>query len=258
MHAQSQVRVLVRGAGFFRKLPSLEASTTRGARLNCRPARFVVPTLLVLMFSGCDPQAIRVGFEEAQTIIGEGIMTYETILSLQLPVSGAHVDILDLWSTNDPTVWAVFTREWSQDYETSATFLRVVDRNTGALVSSSPWLRSDLCGATWPVDIDGDDVFEGWCGGGGFSDVGLVGADGNTIWSFSGSFLDNEVDPASGLSAGDIDGDGDLEFCVGFSGSIGCFDEEGRTLWRVINGGWYDNVHIVSLGTTATRVLAVR
>lgn len=257
MNALSHVPVLLSNANLFRKLPSLDASTEPRTWLIGRPARLVVLTLLVLMFGGCDGELIRVGFQEARTIIGEGIMTYETILSFQSPASAAHVDVLDLVSTNDPTVWAVLTRERSQDDESSAAFLRLVDIDTGAVLSSQLF-RSDLfgCAIPWPVDIDDDDVFEGLCRGGGcFCDVGLVGADGNTVWSFDGGGF---IDEALNLSAGDIDGDGDLEFCVGFSDSLGCFDEEGKTLWRVTNGGYHLQVEVVSLGTTATRVLALR
>ena len=257
MNALSHLLVLVSNASLFRKWPKLDTSSERSTRLKGRPARLVVPALLVLMFGGCDGELIRVGFHEARTIIGEGIVTYETILTLQPPASGAFVNVIDLVSTNDPTVWAVLTRERSQDDESSAAFLRLVNSDTGVVLSSQLF-RSDLCRYVWPVDIDDDDVFEGLCRGGGFSDVGLFGADGNTVWSFDGGGFFDEGGAPVHLSEGDIDGDGDLEFCIGFSESLGCFDEEGRTLWRVIDGDWYDPVKVVNLGATAAIVLAVR
>lgn len=257
MTALSHVLVLVSSASLFRKWPRLDASTTRGARLIRRPAQLVFPTMLVLMLGGCADLWIRVGLQEAGIIIDEGIMTYDTILSLQPPAKSGHVDVLDLVSTSDPTVLAILTRERSQDGEFSGAFLRFVDTATGVILSSQPF-ESDLCGIARPVDIDDDDVFEGFCRGGGFSDVGLVDADGNTVWSFDGGGFFNEGGAANHLFAGDINGDGDMEFCVAFSESLACFDKEGRTLWRVIDGDWYDQVEIVNLGTTATRVLAVR
>ena len=236
MTALSHLLVLVSSASLFRKLPRLDTSTERSTRLIGRPARLVVPTLLVLMFGGCDGELIRVGFHEARTIIGEGTMTYETILTLEPHASFTFVKVIDLVSTNDPTVLAVLALERLQDYNLNfalankylldgeAAFLRLVDSDTGVVLSSQLF-QSDFfgCEVPWPIDIDDDDLFEGLCRGGGFSDVGLIGADGNTVWVFDGGRFRFEGGAPEYLSEGDIDGDGDLEFCIGFTESLGAY-----------------------------------
>jgi hypothetical protein len=68
------------------------------------------------------------------------------------------------------------------------------------------------------------------------SDASLLDSNGKTLWSYGG---DSGVDD---MAAGDIDGDGKLEFVVGFNGGGGVhlLDGDGRVKWKRSDGNvWH-------------------
>jgi len=225
-------------------------------RSNALIFLFVSLSSGLIPVGACAGRWIRTGISEPAILVGEGLIEYKELFSLLPAEEGGRAEIFDVFSTTKPTTVAVAVEERSKIGEFNGIFLRIVDSQTGA-VQSSQLFDTDLYCRAQAIDIDGDDVFETMCTGGGFSDVGLLDAEGNTRWSFVHDYGD-EGGAAEHLSPGDIDGDGDLEFRIGFSVSLGCFDEEGKEIWRVTNLYWYDPVAVVTAGENLPLMLAVR
>jgi FG-GAP repeat len=73
-------------------------------------------------------------------------------------------------------------------------------------------------------------------GGGGWQTGALIGADGRVLWQPSAGFGMNDI------AAGDVDGDGEPEFAVGYNGGGGVhlLDSAGRTRWHEDDGNvWH-------------------
>lgn len=80
-----------------------------------------------------------------------------------------------------------------------------------------------------PIDVDGDGIYEFMGRGGGWSPVSLLDHEGNTLWR-----LDRIASAAPDqMAAGDLDGDGRLEFIIGMNGAGGLhqFDDQGVMEW---------------------------
>lgn len=214
--------------------------------------------LLLTAVAGCGPaKLVREGLDQAALIIGDNPIAYE-VFSVFLPLEpGGDFEVLDVLPTKDPGILAIQTVEWMPNSGYGG--LRLVDAFSGVELSSQSLVRS-FCGPPIPTDITKNGQYLGICPGGGFSDLGLVDAEGNTLWRFDGGGFEKAEGAAGTIDDGDLDGDGDLEFCVGFSGSIGCFDEGGNALWRTIDGDWRDQVQIVEWiePGSAPRVVSVR
>jgi len=89
------------------------------------------------------------------------------------------------------------------------------------------------------IDIEGDGLCE-FVNRGGYRgdtcDASLIDHGGNTLWTYGGSSGINN------MCAGDIDGDGMLEFVAGFNGSGGVHlvDKNGERRWRQDDGNvWH-------------------
>lgn len=89
------------------------------------------------------------------------------------------------------------------------------------------------------VDVDGDGRCEFLDRGSGWQSAGLLGSDGEVLWSL------DSVTGVDDIAAGDLDGDGILEFVVGWNGADGLWrhDSRGRVLWRTPD----DNVWSVAI-----------
>jgi len=86
------------------------------------------------------------------------------------------------------------------------------------------------CAITGLTDIEGDGVFELL---GIYADeTRVINADGTIRSSIGGN-----------TAAGDVNGNGKLDFCVALGKSVGCVDAEGNELWEVI-GQSYDSVAV--------------
>lgn len=79
-------------------------------------------------------------------------------------------------------------------------------------------------------------------GGHGWSDASLYGKDGHLLWAYGG------MPGVDDMAAGDLDGDGQPEFVVGFNGAGGlrCLDDTAHEQWRKMGGNiWH--VEIVDM-----------
>ncbi len=87
-----------------------------------------------------------------------------------------------------------------------------------------------------PIDLGQDGDWEFMNRGGGWQPVGLLDADGNTLWRYPTRW--SAASP-NDMAAGDLDGDGDLEFVVGTNGGGGVLvlDHEGQVVesWDATN-----------------------
>jgi len=82
-----------------------------------------------------------------------------------------------------------------------------------------------------PIDVEGDGTLEFMDRGGGWQPVALINADGRTAWQYEGELKGLEA--PNEMDAGDLDGDGRLEFVIGMNGAGGvlCRDDRGATRW---------------------------
>lgn len=215
----------------------------------------VLAGLTLVLTAGCDAgQIATFGLKEAALVTGAGPVTFEPYVSLAPMQERGEVDVLDLLPTDDPNVFALRCQEWSSEGDLSGS-LRFVDLPSGSELFSR-YMQADLCFVPMPVEIHSDGEFVGLCGPGSNSPVGVVTPDGRELWSFDNIPFWEEGAPAD-IAAGDIDADGDLEFCVSFTGSLGCFDENGHELWRVTSDRQYEQVAIISRPSDSPVVIAI-
>jgi hypothetical protein len=90
------------------------------------------------------------------------------------------------------------------------------------------------------VDVEADGVWEFLNrGGGGWQDASLIDNTGRLVWTCGG------MPGVDDMSAGDLDGDGVLDFVVGYNGSGGVrrLDKSGSQKWQVPDGNvWHVEV----------------
>jgi hypothetical protein len=86
------------------------------------------------------------------------------------------------------------------------------------------------------IDVEGDGVCEFMNRGSWSCDASLLNHDGTVRWSYGGS------DGVDDMAAGDMNGDGKLEFVVGFNGGGGVHlvSTDGKKIWREDDGNvWH-------------------
>ena len=86
------------------------------------------------------------------------------------------------------------------------------------------------------VDVEGDGACEFIYRGAWSSDAALIDHNGETRWTYGG------LPGVDDMCAGDVDGDGRLEFAVGFNGGGGVhlLDDDGKRIWRKPDGNvWH-------------------
>ena len=90
------------------------------------------------------------------------------------------------------------------------------------------------------VDVMGNSVWEFLNRGGhGWGDASLLDDRGNVVWTYGG------MPGVDDMAAGDVDGDGILDFVVGFNGSGGVrrLDRNGKLIWQQPGGNvWHVEV----------------
>ena len=97
-----------------------------------------------------------------------------------------------------------------------------LDPENGRIVASTRLPRRG--GHVMLVDVDGDGESELLNRGGGWQPVSLFDHSGNELWSFRSGPND--------LAAGDLDGDGALDFVIGTASSLRRLDRGGRQVWK--------------------------
>ncbi|MGH7194546.1 MAG: FG-GAP repeat domain-containing protein [Candidatus Saccharimonadales bacterium] len=87
------------------------------------------------------------------------------------------------------------------------------------------------------VDVTGDSVWEFLDRGGhGWSDASLLAARGKVLWTYGG------MPGVDDMASGDVDGDGILDFVVGFNGNGGIrrLDRKSKLIWQQPGGNvWH-------------------
>jgi len=85
--------------------------------------------------------------------------------------------------------------------------------------------------------------------GGGFGDIGLTGTDGEFIWKYK------QVGTSPYMAAGDLDGDGHLEFYVADYDGVHRLDYSGREIWRTYDGVWEEHIQTCNVGGSKTSLI---
>ncbi|MEK7667043.1 MAG: VCBS repeat-containing protein [Gemmatimonadota bacterium] len=82
-----------------------------------------------------------------------------------------------------------------------------------------------------PVDLRGDGSLQVFDRGGGWQPVKLLDAAGHLVWAYPASRDDGAP---NAMAAGDLDGDGHMEFVVGMNagGGLRALNERGEQIWR--------------------------
>lgn len=211
--------------------------------------------LILPLATGCDRgQIATFGLKEAALVTGAGPVTFERFLSLPPLQEGGEVHIGVVLPTDDPNILALRCHESSSDGEISIGMIRFIQSGSASEITSQqpPSYRCSPEDIRTTGDLVGVCHYEG--------EVGVIDSEGKGLWWTSESLPDgerNEGGEPFRIDAGDIDGDGDREFCVAFTKSLGCFDEAGATLWRVMDNRDYLSVSIVSRTSASPMVLTV-
>jgi hypothetical protein len=189
------------------------------------------------LLGGCFPphfSAIPPELEEPNVVSGEGFLEKS--------------EFVDFADDGSRLVGEIFRIEAipSNDGDTIAAWsgnrVRMVDSDTG--LTQAAISLEGRCLFAQVVDIENDGTPEFMCRGGFFQEVAVYDDSGMLLWAKSGTNEDGTVPNA--MSAGDLDGDGIVEFCVAFSRSLACFDAAGEEIWREGEGDQYSGVAIIS------------
>jgi hypothetical protein len=152
---------------------------------------------------------------------------------------------------NDPSLGDITDIQFGNFDAVAGTGMAVAGTGGAAFVDESGAVRSTVLfsGRTTNIniiDVDNDHVCEFLDrGGGGWQDAALLDHTGKVRWTCGQMSSGAAVDDSA---AGDLDGDGTLEFVVGFNGGGGVrmFDEDGTQIWQHSDG----NVWHVEIGDT--------
>jgi hypothetical protein len=100
------------------------------------------------------------------------------------------------------------------------------------------------------IDIDSTGGYAFLNRGSWYGPASLIDRNGNELWTYDGP------DGVDDMCAGDLDGDGNLEFAVGFNGSGGIhlLDSEGNLLWQKDGGNIW---HVEIVDTTGNGTMRI-
>ncbi len=171
---------------------------------------------------GTGTSAMPAHLESPAVLVGSGFLVRSSFLwDIRL---GAVTDIVLADLDPGPGLELGIAGSWG-------ALLRSEDTGTESAVTFSPRAAHvDI------VDVEGDGVCEYMNRGSWIVDPSLLGHDGRQLWTYGGP---SGVDD---MCAGDVDGDGRLEFVVGFNGGGGVhlLDSKGNRKWQKPDGNvWH-------------------